>query len=268
MGAPTLPEAGNKPETPLPNEETNTGGGPGDGAPENSAGVASPGSPGTAFLPAVSGLLGPQPGAVIYAPGKPEFCWEPVQSDEEVAYRVEINAGDRILSPWQGATCWVPDSLNGQFGTFDWRVRARTPGGLKSVWSERNAFSYFLDERPPEVTMVAPRLGDTFEDQMLIAVQTSDVESGVQRVYILAYYDDGSGYQWHTLEKMQADEGGAARFLWDISDIEPQDVQVWVYVKDAAENFGFGTVERLHLVDSTSIQETEYPKSIVEVEGR
>jgi murein DD-endopeptidase MepM/ murein hydrolase activator NlpD len=267
-GIPTLPEPGNAPENPLPNEEFNTGGGPGDGAPENSAGVDSPVRPGTAFLPAVKSGIHPQPGAVFYAPGLPELCWEPIQSAEEVEYRVEINAGERFLSPWQTATCWAPELLNGEFDTFDWRVRARTPSGLKSAWSERGSFSYLLDESPPEVTMVAPRLGETFEDQMLIEVQTSDAESGVQRVYFLAYYDDGSGYQWHTLEKMQVDAGGAIRFLWDVSEIEPQDVQIWVYVKDAAENLGFGTVERLHLVEGTTVQETAYPKSMVEVEGR
>jgi hypothetical protein len=93
-------------------------------------------------------------------------------------------------------------------------------------------------------------------------VEAQDLESGVAKVYFLAWYDAGEGLQWHTIGSMQSIGGDQVyQFVWDVTGIPRQDIQLWVYVGDAAGNYGYGRVESVHLVDST-VPGSSYQKSL------
>jgi hypothetical protein len=176
---------------------------------------------------------------------------------------VEVSAETKIQSPWMAETCWIPAQLEGRFGTFDWRVRVRTSDGVLSDWSARNAFSIFLDDQPPLVSVLSPQPGEKHHDQLFIEAQTTDSGSGVRAVTLLAWYDDGSqnGYQWHTLGGMQPIGSDVYQFIWDTSSITPQGIQIWVYVEDEANNFGYGRVGNLQLAVAAEPSIEDYLKS-------
>lgn len=263
----------------IPIEEDNTGGGPAEeqaGKPENLEGPEDQENEDKLSpqeikpLSAVSGMIQPKPGEVFYGPQVPQLCWEPVQAAEPVEYRVEIQGGEQIMSSWMADTCWTPGSLEEAYGIYDWRVRARTASGEKSAWSERSAFSFVVDDRLPLVMVDSPRNGGGYQNDLTFDVQATDDESGVQRVYFLAWYEDeiGSGYQWHTLSEVQANESGEYRFSWDISELEPQDIQVWVYVEDGSQNFGYARVENLRILDASGISVATSIKALKDTVGR
>jgi hypothetical protein len=235
-----------------PAEETSTGNGQ-----SGSSGV-----PVTPALPAISGARLPEAGEIFYGISAPQLCWQPVQSSQEVEYQVVVRGEDQIVSPWISQTCWTPSSLDGKYGTFDWQVQAHSGDGATSTWSERYAFTLHPDILAPQVTMLSPRLGSAFADKIYVEVEAQDLESGVAKVYFLAWYDAGDGLQWHTIGSMQSIGGDQVyQFVWDVTGIPRQDIQLWVYVGDAAGNYGYGRVESVHLVDST-VPGSSYQKSL------
>ncbi len=216
-------------------------------------------------LPAISGARQPEAGETFYGISAPALCWQPVQSSEEVEYQVVVRGDSQINSPWITQTCWTPNALDGQYGSFDWQVQARSSAGAVSPWSERYAFSLRPDEQPPQVTMLSPQLGSAFADKIFVEAEAQDLESGVAQVYFLAWYDAGDGLQWHTIGSLQPIGGNQVyQFVWDVNDIPRQEMQLWVYVGDAAGNFGYGRVESVRLIDFQDEIKTSYQKALPE----
>ena len=111
--------------------------------------------------------------------------------------------------------------------------------------------------------MLSPKLDSAFADKIFVEAEAQDLESGVARVYFLAWYDAGDGLQWHTIGSMQPIGGDQVyQFVWDVTGIPRQDIQLWVYVGDAAGNFGYGRVESVHLVGPSTEPNPVYKKSL------
>lgn len=239
----------------IPESENNYGGGP-----------AQPsGRAASVVLPAVSGARQPEAGDVLYGPTAPELCWQAVQSGQGMEYRVQVQGEHQIVSPWVSGTCWTASGLEGQTGTFDWQVQARSADGTTSLWSERYAFTVLTDGQTPEVRLLSPQLGGKVVDKLFVEVEAYDLESGVQQVYFLAWYDAGDGNQWHTIGSMQPIGGDEVyQFIWDVTDIPRQEIQLWVYVGDAAGNFGYARVESVWLGDAPIESTPRYPRSMPE----
>ena len=82
----------------------------------------------------------------------PELCWQnngdpngdAVQFYAEI-YQSAVNAN----SGWISNTCWRPSSLDGQYYTYAWRVKARDSRGAESGWSETWHFTIRPAPTPP-----------------------------------------------------------------------------------------------------------------------
>jgi hypothetical protein len=198
------------------------------------------------YVPAVPGLVKPGSGQVFFGNLVPELCW---QGGDEInlEYEVEVIGEQTIQSPWMGSTCWQPSHLSRQFGAYEWRVRVRSGDGTPSLWSNKSSFMLVEDDEIPFVRFVSPTQGQRFGKNVLIELDVYDLISGVERIYLMAWYDSGagSGYAWHTIAELTPEDESSVQYLWNIDNIYQQDTQLWVYVRDQAGNLASSQVSNL-----------------------
>ncbi len=85
----------------------------------------------------------------------PALCWnnpgdpdgDPLRFYAEV-YGSAVNAN----SGWQNGTCWRPGSLDGQYYTYQWHVKAKDSKDAESGWSTTWHFSIKAPDNPPSIS--------------------------------------------------------------------------------------------------------------------
>ena len=115
-----------------------------------------------------------------------------------------------------------------------------------SDWSEWGAFQLVEDKSAPMVMFESPQASRSFADVVVIQISATDDESGLRQAHLLAWYDDGTGAQWHEIGK-ESFNNGAIDFPWDVSGISAQKVQLWVYVEDLSGNLGSAMVPEIFI---------------------
>lgn len=190
-------------------------------------------------------LVSPTLHNIYYLPELVFLCWEGDSTNADLAYRVEINGAVEIRSDWMQGVCWQPLGLEPGSGSYTWRVRSRHAGLGLSEWSVQGAFQLERDTSAPLVSYESPTVSASVSDELLIQLTASDEESGLKQAHYMAWYDDGSGAQWHLLAKVPISNNEVVDFLWDISEITPQKVQLWVYMEDQSGNLGSAMVSEI-----------------------
>ena len=81
---------------------------------------------------------------------------------EEVRFYVEVSGDNRTVnSGWIDSIVWRPDTLDHEYGSYQWRVKARDSRGKESDWSETWVFTIQSPNKPPPISFSSAN-GNTF----------------------------------------------------------------------------------------------------------
>ncbi|MBN1656953.1 MAG: hypothetical protein JXA93_01055 [Anaerolineae bacterium] len=105
--------------------------------------------------PAKPSPSSPANGYVAQDGKAPTLCWNRAVDPEgnEVEYYAEVyNSPVNANSGWIHETCWRPASLDGDYHTYNWHVKARDlPRQAQSGWSATRTFSIEPPNQPPSI---------------------------------------------------------------------------------------------------------------------
>lgn len=105
--------------------------------------------------PAVPTLNSPADGHAAEDGKAPALCWRNVSDPEgdQVEYYAEVyDSPVNANSGWIRSTCWRPASLDGNYHTYQWRVKARDLSHqAQSSWSVTRNFSIEAPNQPPSI---------------------------------------------------------------------------------------------------------------------
>jgi hypothetical protein len=85
----------------------------------------------------------------------PTLCWNnPGDPDgDSVQFYAEVyGSAVNANSGWQNGTCWRPGSLDGQYHTYQWHVKAKDSRGAESGWSTTWRFTVEAPDAPPSIS--------------------------------------------------------------------------------------------------------------------
>lgn len=167
-------------------------------------------------------IISPVEGLIYWGDNLPDLCWN-IEGDQQ--YRARITGGGiDIDSGWIGEACWQPAIGIGNYGEFVLNVETQS-GNNQAVTFSVNPIE--SDGRPP---LVSFRHHD-ISGEMLVVID--DKESGVLKVSIVAYFDDGSGAgkAWHLYSKV-VDSKIRQLFVWDTQSLPAEPEVLLVYAED------------------------------------
>ena len=213
-------------------------------------------------------LSSPETDFTFYRADQINLCWQESSSGENVRYRVEITGDADQTSPWIKAACWKPTELLGMNGTFNWRVQARNSDGIKGNWSEASSFELRNDQTAPTVDLGKLQMAPMSDGVVEISISSTDGESGLYKLYLMAWYDAGDGYQWHELEALDGSSTSDYLFSWDVSSTLGQRVMVWVYAVDRSGNVSEDNSEVVFLQLTDTQRIGIHKKGLPDVLGR
>jgi murein DD-endopeptidase MepM/ murein hydrolase activator NlpD len=136
-------------------------------------------------------LLSPPDGQPAYV-NAPNLCWRN-SSDPDgdvVSFKVEVRGDRSADSDWKTApdpSCWQPSSLNGQYGNYNWKVRARDSKGAEAESGVWNFSIQPPPNYPPSITFAtangnsADRI-DSRDRNWTFAGTASDPEGQLSRI--------------------------------------------------------------------------------------
>ena len=198
-------------------------------------------------------LVSPLNDEIIYGPNSPEVCWQVKGGVQDLVFKaIAYNDTTIVESAWMVESCWQIEGLAGQYGNYSWRVQAKNTQGVMGQWSLTNRFSYLADTFSPTAQIITPLDNSLVKwPRANLIVNATDAESGVARVYFLAWYDDGTGkgYDWHLLGVDENPADGWS-YVWNLTVVQSKDAAVWVYVEDFGGNFGSIYVNGIQVVYS------------------
>ena len=205
-------------------------------------------------LPVLS-LSGPEDETVIWSEESPSLCWEQMGGAESYKVKIEWDGG-RLTSNWIDSTCWQPSEIAGITGVYQWQVRYRDHNGERSEWSEERIFSVGQDITVPEVSITSAYVQPGYEagkTQLIVSTTSVDIESGVDVIFLLAFYDDGTGADWHQLDAIYAPVVDSSRLAVNLPVPVSEISEIWVYVLDWAGNIGSDRLSGDLIVSSSNL---------------
>ncbi len=154
--------------------------------------------------PSVPTLSSPTDGYQSTDSNAPSLCWNSSsdpEGDNPVQYYAEVyDSPVNANSGWINDSCWRPASLDGQFNTYKWRVRARDNKNKESDWSATRTFTI-----PSNVAPSTPsnfRVTGTTTHAVSLAWDDVSRESGYN-IYRWGY--DGSQWTFIWYDDVPAD---------------------------------------------------------------
>jgi murein DD-endopeptidase MepM/ murein hydrolase activator NlpD len=213
-------------------------------------------------MPNAPAVVSPVFNETYLQPDSVELCWEASSPVNGLKYQVEVSGANQLVSPWMASTCWKPD-LEAISGEYTWRVKTRKLEVGDSGWSAMGAFQLISDETAPLVEFIKPVSGAAVSEEVLIQLSASDYGSGLRRILLMAWYDAGSGAEWHEIGDIEPDSS-KSEMQWNIAWIAPQRVQLWVYVEDQSGNLGSAVVPEIFIntEEPNPSGAPEYPKAL------
>jgi len=171
----------------------------------------------------------------------PNLCWQ--QAPEAVSYKVQLVGQDEsvIHSPWIESVCWQPNEIAGNIGEYRWSVRYQIVSGEQSDWSDPGTFFIYEDFTLPEVSILEANYlqdGGSELQKLLVTTESWDSDSGIERIYLLAYFGDGSEAAWHEIDSVKNPSSMVHQFIWDQQLSSAVIQKIWVYAIDHAGNVG------------------------------
>jgi murein DD-endopeptidase MepM/ murein hydrolase activator NlpD len=224
------------------------------------AGSGSAASEIIAVQPVPAEALSPTGGMAFFQAEAVNLCWQ-AANQAGTSYRVRVTGAAAVTSGWMQQSCWAPGSALAASGDYQWQVKTRSADGLISEWGQPVSFVLTRDDTAPAVTRLRAFVSGEARDLVSIEAEAVDQGSGIEAVYFLAWYDDGSGAGWHQLGSLPGT--GEGRYAWQLATAElyPQDVLVWVYVRDRAGNLANASSGIVRVRSETAV----YPKSMRDV---
>jgi hypothetical protein len=223
-GAQNQNEAGNGPfeQSPLPSVES----------------ASRPELPAEADLPVE--LIDPADGNWYWGEQTPNLCWSPASG--AAFYKLSVIGEDNTFkSQWIEDTCLHPLEIQGIAGEYQWQVKYKDVNGNQSEWSASKTFYIREDLSIPEVAILDAEYAAVENSgglQLNVSTEAVDNESGIEAVYLLAYFDDGNGVSWHKLGELHDLAAAHHQFIWKFDNPEVNIQQLWVYAIDVAGNTG------------------------------
>lgn len=135
-------------------------------------------------------LQSPGDNASVQQDDAPSLCWSPptVNAGGQLRYFAEaFNSQRTVQSGWISNGCWQPSALNGQFQTYQWRVKVQNGDSGESDWSNTRQFMLVRPNQPPAIQFNTANGNTnteilTREQNWTFAGTASDQENALTRV--------------------------------------------------------------------------------------